>query len=576
MLSSRPLCMKYPSPLAGPAKALRAAALLLFLALAHTLRAQPVTIVFTHVGNPGNAADGTSFGSVGYSFDIGAYFITESQYAVFLNSVATIGDPYGLYAANGYNSDNKTGIIRSGSGTASIPYSYSVAGTSGSDPMTFTSWLDAARFCNWLHNSQPGTGVEDATTTEEGAYTLDGDTQSGSETRNPYATYWIPSEDEWYKAAYYDPTLQSGTGGYWTYATRSNTAPGNTIGSGSNEANYFNGKYCVTSSTTTVGGTNVDFLTPVGSFPNSHSYYGTFDQSGDIYEWTDGLTFPNNNGTPQRHARGGAWFADAAAMQSSASVLYAAPATQASVGFRVASNRGPTLSATAVGQFTLILTSTDTSGAVPRAPGYATLFTTSKGGAILAGKLPDGESLTVSGTLLTGSNSSSFSISKALSYASATPATAMGSIVGSIIFQQSTGSDVFGALAWSKPRQTRGPYPAAINTVLNITGALFTPPTTGASVLPGFTTGTLVLTDTSGLSISNTVSLSSSNVLTITGTNVAATRAAISAANGILSGAFTYPGQKKPTSFQGVILQDAKTGQGLFIGPNGSGSVLVH
>ena len=57
-------------------------------------------------------------------------------------------------------------------------------------------------------------------------------------TRNPGATYFIPSENEWYKAAYYNPTK----GTYWAYPTQSNAAPSNVLSAtGTNNANYFNG-----------------------------------------------------------------------------------------------------------------------------------------------------------------------------------------------------------------------------------------------------------------------------------------------------------------------------------------------
>ena len=79
-----------------------------------------------------------------------------------------------------------------------------VAG-SGNKPITFVSWFDAARFCNWLHNGQPS-GAQNAATTEDGAYTLNGATSGVAISKNATAKVWIPSENEWYKAAYYDPT----------------------------------------------------------------------------------------------------------------------------------------------------------------------------------------------------------------------------------------------------------------------------------------------------------------------------------------------------------------------------------
>ena len=39
--------------------------------------------------------------------------------------------------------------------------------------------------------------------------------------------YWlVPSEDEWYKAAYYQPAAKGGdSDGYWAYPTRTNSLP---------------------------------------------------------------------------------------------------------------------------------------------------------------------------------------------------------------------------------------------------------------------------------------------------------------------------------------------------------------
>jgi formylglycine-generating enzyme required for sulfatase activity len=88
-------------------------------------------------------------------------------------------------------------------------------------PVNFVSWYNAARFVNWLHNDKPTTGVQNNSTTENGSYQLTGNT--GNPTRDFAAKYFIPTENEWYKAAYYKA---GGTNaGYWTYATSSNLAP---------------------------------------------------------------------------------------------------------------------------------------------------------------------------------------------------------------------------------------------------------------------------------------------------------------------------------------------------------------
>lgn len=99
--------------------------------------------------------------------------------------------------------------------------------------------------------------------------------------------YFIPTDNEWVKAAYYDPTLNSGTGGYWTYATKNNIAPtpvtANPIGDGSagntgNFANY--------NQTVSWGGATQGNVTTVGT-NGGPSYYGTYDQSGNVGEIVD-------------------------------------------------------------------------------------------------------------------------------------------------------------------------------------------------------------------------------------------------------------------------------------------------
>jgi len=255
----------------------------IFLAAANESPAQAdVNITLSQVGNPGNAPDPlTGDGSVAYTFDIGTYDVTVSQYCTFLNAVAN-SDPYGLYDGVSTTDGNVASIARNGS---SGDYTYSYSSGQGNDPMTYVSWLDAARFCNWLQNGEPTTGHETASTTEGGAYSLDGDTTSGLETRNAGAQWWIPSQTEWYKAAYYDPALNSGSGGYWLYPTQSNTTPGNLIGNTPNQANYYTNTYSANQQASYAS--NVNYLTPVGSFTASAGYYGTFDQGGDVCQWTE-------------------------------------------------------------------------------------------------------------------------------------------------------------------------------------------------------------------------------------------------------------------------------------------------
>jgi hypothetical protein len=143
------------------------------------------------IGDPNNSIDNTGYGSVSYIYKIGKYPITNQQFASFLNLKAK-SDPYSLYNTN-MGSNIRGGINRSGS---SGSYEYTVKTNMGNKPVVYISWFRAARFANWLHNGE-GDG-----NTETGAYTLNG-ANSGIFVKNSNAIFWIPSEDEWYKAAFY-------------------------------------------------------------------------------------------------------------------------------------------------------------------------------------------------------------------------------------------------------------------------------------------------------------------------------------------------------------------------------------
>ena len=306
--------------------------------------AHAVTIDWVTVGDPGNANDGTGYGAVAYSYQIGKYDVTIQQYKDFLNAVAAT-DTYGLYNTQMASDLNIAGISRAGS---SGSYTYHVIGPSGTTytgasspgnrPITYVDWFNAARFANWLSNGRP-TGPQGPTTTENGAYDISfwilGIAPAVNAT-NPNTgaapLYRLPTENEWYKAAYYSPTLNSGSGGYYTYATQSNSAPGNVVGSGANQANYFNGVYSVTQSGDY--DSNQNYLTDVGAFTTSASFYGTFDQSGNVFQWND----LDGSAGSSRGLRGGGWDIRDAVGLSSSSRGTSAPSGEGSLGgFRLAS-----------------------------------------------------------------------------------------------------------------------------------------------------------------------------------------------------------------------------------------------
>lgn len=294
-----------------PGPSLRALALLLSLLPGVSKPASSVAIDWSFVGdpaNPGNACDDAPicFGAVGYAYSIGTYEVTNAQYAEFLNARA-VTDPLELYHPD--MASTFGGITRSGDDGS---YSYAAIPDRAQRPVNRVSFYDALRFANWLHNGQASGD------TETGAYTLLGGTPTPSNgatvTRNPSARIFLPSEDEWFKAAYYDRSSQS----YFNWPAGSN------------------GQIACTSATSEPNSANCSFshfgdVSDVGSYTGSASPYGTFDQGGNLVEWNEAIV-----GT-DRVLRGGT-FSDHASTLGAGSRYAADPASEGIYqGFRVAS-----------------------------------------------------------------------------------------------------------------------------------------------------------------------------------------------------------------------------------------------
>lgn len=269
-----------------------------------------VNIDLVTVGDPGNAPDPVNtnavpgIGSVAYEYQIGKFEVRNSEYAAFLNAVAAT-DTYGLYST-AMATDDRGGITRSGS---SGSYTYSAKVGYENMPVIAVSFYDAVRFANWLENGQP-VGAQGAATTETGSYTLftSNSSTTNVSSRAAGATWVIPTENEWYKAAYYQPAADGGpSDSYWLYPTQSDTAPSNDLidPDPGNSANFYEG-----SGDYTIG--SPVYLTDVGAFENSGSYYGTFDQGGSVYEWNETII-----GAGARGLRNGAWNSPVGNLESS-------------------------------------------------------------------------------------------------------------------------------------------------------------------------------------------------------------------------------------------------------------------
>ena len=272
--------------------------LLALPASAGTVSFGTFSIDFVDVGNSGNADDGTGYGGVPYDYQIAVHEVSESM----------------ITAANTAGSLGLTQDTR------------------GVDkPSTSISWNEAARFVNWLNTSngfqaaynfttQPGGGGYNAN--EDLTLWSSGDAwQLGGENlfRHKDAHYFLPSEDEWYKAAYYD----GNTSTYFDYATGSDTAP-TAVASGTTAGT------AVYDQTTATG--PADITTAGGLSP-----YGTMAQNGNVWEWAEsGLTAPNVSAAESRVMRGGFWSASSGLLQSSSRNIYSPSLENNLFGFRVA------------------------------------------------------------------------------------------------------------------------------------------------------------------------------------------------------------------------------------------------
>jgi formylglycine-generating enzyme required for sulfatase activity len=307
--------------------------------------------------------------------------VTVEQYAAFLNAKATRADGANasvvtsLHYYGMYYDLNVAQIRRNGSGTAESPYAYTVKSEEAKKPVTFVTWFNAARFANWLHNG----GMADSDM-EDGAYTLNG-ALYGTFPRNSGAKYWIPSDAEWFKSAYYKGG--SLNNGYWMFPTQSDVLPGNSSATAANQANWRkDDKYFATQSSTLES--TVVYLSDVGTFTNSPSAYGTFDQGGNVDEWTD--TVMSSQFGDEKITRGGSWISGGLNADVSP-VATALPTDRNSkLGFRLARpalpvTETPTTPPAPAFSGRFVVTIAGASGA-PKTiePGEVMLFSVRKGG----------------------------------------------------------------------------------------------------------------------------------------------------------------------------------------------------
>jgi hypothetical protein len=241
------------------------------------------------IGDPGNAAyqspspggsnDGR--GSVEYVYRMSRTEVTSGQWMEFLNAVG---------ATNGFGVPHSSGIVESVLKPGTFSLNPAIA-DAANVPVIGISWRAAAYYVNWLHNDK-GSNPEDI---RAGVYDVstfgqnpDG-TFTDQLTHDPDARFWIPTLDEWMKAAFYDPNrFGSGQRGWWNYCNSSDVAP-------------IPGLPGVGETSRGLDDPNIDeWLIPLGSYPQTQSPWGLLDVSGGAAEWLEDFNPVHNPGPRDR------------------------------------------------------------------------------------------------------------------------------------------------------------------------------------------------------------------------------------------------------------------------------------
>ncbi len=248
---------------------------------ANTALSQPTTPAFdwVTVGAAGNrgataaelpwAPEAAGLGAVDHAFNITRTEVTIEQWWPFANA-------YQQYVAQ---DDNTGWVALSGRYLDfTLGERHLIWNDQAAHFPVQTNWYMAARYTNWLHNGMRTdraafeSGVYDTST-----WTTNPDgSRNDQRERSPGAVYFLPNQDEYAKAAYYDPDRYGdGLEGYWTFPNRSQSPPtsGPPDQGGTTNAGTF--------------WTHGNLFLNAGSYPEARSAFGLLDTSGGQSEWNE-------------------------------------------------------------------------------------------------------------------------------------------------------------------------------------------------------------------------------------------------------------------------------------------------
>jgi formylglycine-generating enzyme required for sulfatase activity len=244
----------------------------------------------------------TGYGIVNKDYRMGTYEVTDEQWDKFWvgsGIINVVGSPTSAYKSN--------------------------STTTGLKPTNNVSWYEAAQFVNYLNTSTGHTAAYNFTGTQGTSdYTLGvwgvGDADGTNLYRNKNAKYFLPTENEWFKAAYWNGTLVQ------TYATKTGQSLTQGNGTSGTGWNYYNNGYA----------TYPSGLWNVGS--GSQELNGTYDMMGNVQEWMESpYTTGNYLFDSLRGIRGGSYIGDDHYLGSSSRGNYDPIGEFSHHGFRVAS-----------------------------------------------------------------------------------------------------------------------------------------------------------------------------------------------------------------------------------------------